>query len=285
LFPSIRVRIFDQNQIVIHLPERYIIALNAARDASEAIMQVYSGEFDPYFKNDGSPVTTADLMSSEIILNQLLQTGIPVTSEETDHEDYSVRCTWLESWCVDPLDGTKEFVKRNGEFTINIAYVLGNRPVFGLIASPVNDEVLFGGQETGVYVTNLSIWTEQENWIKLAEPTKINKPLVVASSRSHHSGPVLQYINDLKQRSAEIEYHKMGSALKFFALASGDADTYPRYAPTMEWDIAAGQAILEALGGRVIHAETGEPLTYNKENLKNPYFIASTKAFTEWIEG
>jgi len=270
---------------MIELPAKYMAALNAAKEAAEAIMQVYSGEFDPYFKNDGSPVTAADMMSSEIINSELEETGIPITSEETEHEDYTVRKNWSESWCVDPLDGTKEFVKRNGEFTINIAHIIGKEPVFGLIASPVNDEVLFGGKETGVYVANLSTWNDQASWIPLSEPLKINDPLIVASSRSHHSGPVLNYINELKRKSGEIKYHKMGSALKFFALASGEADTYPRYAPTMEWDIAAGQAILEALGGRVVHAVSGEPLTYNKENLNNPYFIASTKAFTEWIAG
>lgn len=282
LFPSDALCIFEKNRLMIALPAIYITALNAAREAAEAIMQVYSGAFDPYFKNDGSPVTAADMMSSEIIVSGLSETGIPVTSEETEHKDFAVRKYWSECWCVDPLDGTKEFIKRNGEFTINIAHIVGQKPVFGLIASPVNDEVLFGGMGMGAYVANLSAWNDLDTWIPLSEPKKVNDPLVVASSRSHHSGPVLQYINDLRMKCGEIEYHKMGSALKFFALASGEADTYPRYAPTMEWDIAAGQAILEALGGSVVHADSGEPLLYNKENLKNPYFIASTKAFSEW---
>jgi 3'(2'), 5'-bisphosphate nucleotidase len=180
------------------------------------------------------------------------------------------------------LDGTKEFVKRNGEFCINIALIENQTPIFGLIASPVTDEVIFGGKGTGVFKCILSDWENNERWELISETSSVNKPLVVASSRSHHSGPVLHFINELKLRVPEIHFLKMGSALKFFSLADGSADTYPRFAPTMEWDIAAGQAILEALGGKVVHAETGEPLIYNKDNLKNPYFIASTKAFLEW---
>lgn len=245
-------------------------------------MKIYEGEFDADFKTDGSPVTAADLASSDIINKILSETNIPVTSEETTHEDYSVRKNWVRSWCVDPLDGTKEFVKRNGEFCINIALIDNQRPIFGLIASPVNDEVIFGGKELGVYFCNLSEWQNSESWKKITPAEKVNEPLVVASSRSHHSGPVLQYLNELKAVSSEIHFLKMGSALKFFSLADGTADTYPRFAPTMEWDIAAGQAILEALGGQVVHAETGHSLLYNKDNLKNPYFIASTKAFIQW---
>ncbi len=245
-------------------------------------MEIYEGEFDPEFKTDGSPVTAADLASSDIINKILAETNIPVTSEETVHEDYSIRKNWDRSWCVDPLDGTKEFVKRNGEFSINIALIENQVPIFGLIASPVNDEVVFGSKELGVYFCNLLDWENRENWKKIHPTEKVNEPLVVASSRSHHSGPVLQYVNELRSKSPEIHFLKMGSALKFFSLADGSADTYPRFAPTMEWDIAAGQAILEALGGKVVHAETGEALLYNKDNLKNPYFIASTKAFLQW---
>jgi 3'(2'), 5'-bisphosphate nucleotidase len=260
----------------------YRTALHAASLAAVKIMEVYEGEFNPEFKTDGSPVTIADLASSDIINAVLSETGIPVTSEESEHEDYSIRRNWKQSWCVDPLDGTKEFVKRNGEFCINIALLEDQSPVFGLIASPVTDEVIFGGKNIGVFKCILSDWENTENWETISEKNTVNDPLVVASSRSHHSGPVLQYVNELKALSPEIHFLKMGSALKFFSLADGSADTYPRFAPTMEWDIAAGQAILEALGGSVVHAETGKPLIYNKDNLKNPYFIASTKSFLEW---
>jgi len=267
---------------LIELSSTYQLALIAAKKAAEAIMEIYEGDFDPEFKMDGSPVTAADLASSDIINSILSETRIPITSEESEHENYSIRSSWKQSWCVDPLDGTKEFVKRNGEFCINIAFLEDQSPIFGLIASPVTDEVIFGGKNIGVFKCILSDWENTENWETISEKNAVNDPLVVASSRSHHSGPVLLYVNELKLRATEIHYLKMGSALKFFSLADGSADTYPRFAPTMEWDIAAGQAILEALGGSVVHAETGKPLIYNKDNLKNPYFIASTKSFLEW---
>lgn len=254
----------------------------AAADAALVINKIYDGEFEPVFKKDGSPVTQADILSSEIITKHLMNTGIPITSEESEHEDYSIRKGWSECWCVDPLDGTKEFVKRNGEFVINIALIRNQRPVFGLIASPVLDEVVFGSTETGVFYSELSNWKTESQWKKIHPTEIINNPIVITCSRSHHSGSVLNFINAIKEKNQDVEFLRMGSAIKFFALAKGEADTYPRFAPTMEWDIAAGQAILEALGGCVIHCETNEPLIYNKENLKNPYFVASTKAFSAW---
>jgi 3'(2'), 5'-bisphosphate nucleotidase len=264
------------------LSPTYQTALAAAEKAAVKIMEIYEGDFHPEFKFDGSPVTAADLASSDIITMILSETGIPVTSEESEHADFSIRQHWEQSWCVDPLDGTKEFVKRNGEFCINIALLKNQLPVFGLIASPVNNQVLFGGKGLGVYQCELSEWKNSKNWTVINAKSEVNQPLIITSSRSHHSGPVLDYINELKSTNIEIQFLTMGSALKFFPLADGSADTYPRFAPTMEWDIAAGQAILEELGGNVLHAETGKPLIYNKENLTNPFFIASTKAFIQW---
>jgi hypothetical protein len=143
----------------------------------------------------------------------------------------------------------------------------------------LNQEILIGSKETGVFIFAFSDADQIENWQPLTVPKKINAPLIMACSRSHHSGSVLSFINELKTKGHEVDYLKKGSALKFFDLALGKADVYPRFAPTMEWDIAAGQAILEALGGSVVHAETGEPLYYNKANLVNPYFIARTALF------
>jgi 3'(2'), 5'-bisphosphate nucleotidase len=149
--------------------------------------------------------------------------------------------------------------------------------VFGLIASPVQQVMFVGGSETGVFKIAFENIEESQKWETITDPSEVNNPMVMTCSRSHHSGPVLNFINELKKHSPTIEFAKKGSSLKFFDLASGAADAYPRFAPTMEWDIAAGQAILEALGGSVVHAETGLPLYYNKENLTNPYFIAKTK--------
>lgn len=255
-----------------------MIALQASVEASKKIMEFYSNGFETEIKHDGSPVTQADLASSEIIDTFLNSTGIPITGEETVKIDFEIRKGWNESWCVDPLDGTKEFVKKNGEFAVNIALIRDQKPVFGLIAAPVDKRVIFGGTEIGVFIADFDCWDNATKWIKIDAPKSINSPLMVTCSRSHHSGPVLQFLHELKVNHPEIDFIKRGSALKFFDLALGIADAYPRFAPTMEWDIAAGQAILEALGGAVVHAQTLEPLRYNKENLTNPYFIAKTKA-------
>ena len=263
------------------LPLIYQRAIEAAIEASIAIIQIYDQDFHQVIKQDGSPVTDADIAASICIEKILQPLGIPITGEESDKEPFDQRQSWQQSWCIDPLDGTKEFIKRNGEFAVNIALIENGKPIFGLIASPVQEQVLLGSKETGVFIFHFQDWQVQEKWIKITPPLKTNFPLVMACSRSHHSGPVLQFINGLKEPNHDINYIKKGSALKFFDLALGKADVYPRFAPTMEWDIAAGQAILEALGGEVVHAETGEPLRYNKANLVNPYFIARTKAMKE----
>ena len=265
------------------LKEEYFIALQASVKASEEIMNYYSNGFETEIKEDGSPVTQADLASSEIIAGILSETPFPITSEEIDKTPFEIRKEWKDSWCVDPLDGTKEFVKKNGEFAVNIAHIHKCKPVFGIIASPVKQEIIFGGSESGVFICSFNRIFESSAWIKIETPKKINSPLIVANSRSHNSGTVLNYVNQLKASFTEIDYLKKGSSLKFFDLAQGLADTYPRFAPTMEWDIAPGQAILEALGGSVLHAYENEPLTYNKENLTNPYFIANTFAFNNRI--
>lgn len=259
------------------LPTAYQLALEAALAASKAIMKVYAQDFESRDKQDGSPVTAADLAASEQIEKILAPLGIPITGEETEKAPYEERQNWQQCWCVDPLDGTKEFIKRNGEFAVNIALIKNGQPIFGLIASPVLEEILLGSKEIGVFVLHFKDVDQIENWKQLGIPEKTNDPLVMTCSRSHHSGPVLQFIQSLKKITNDLTFLKKGSALKFFDLALGIADVYPRYAPTMEWDIAAGQAILEALGGEVVHAETGEPLYYNKANLVNPYFIARTK--------
>jgi 3'(2'), 5'-bisphosphate nucleotidase len=260
------------------LPKAYQVAIEAAIAASKAIIKIYEQDFSFQDKTDGSPVTKADLASSRIIEKYLSPLGIPITGEESDKAPFEIRQSWIQSWCIDPLDGTKEFIKRNDEFAVNIALINNKQAIFGLIASPVKEEILIGGKDIGVFVFQFKDFEHYSNWQRLGIPQQINKPLVMACSRSHHSGPVLQIINSLKAKGHELDYIKKGSALKFFDLASGRADIYPRFAPTMEWDIAAGQAILEALGGEVVHAETGEPLTYNKANLVNPYFVARTQA-------
>ena len=261
-----------------NLPLIYQRAIEAAIEASRAIIKIYEQDFQQVIKQDGSPVTEADHAASACIEKILAPLGIPITGEESEKAPYELRQNWKQSWCIDPLDGTKEFIKRNGEFAVNIALIENGNPIFGLIAAPVEEKILLGSKETGVFLFSFEASESPEKWQRISVPTKMNFPIVMACSRSHHSGPVLQFIHEIKALGHEIAFLKKGSALKFFDLALGAADVYPRYAPTMEWDIAAGQAILEALGGEVVHAETGQALEYNKANLVNPYFVARTAA-------
>ena len=266
---------------MIQLELKYLKAIEAAIKASYKIIEIYNQDFDAIYKEDGSPLTKADLASTEIINEILEPLNIPITGEESDKTAFEERTKWKECWCIDPLDGTKEFISKNGEFAVNIALIKQNRAVFGIIASPVREEIIVGGEETGVYIFKFSHFQNLANWNKLSEPKQINNPLVMTCSRSHHSGPILEFIDSLHLISEKIEFLKKGSSLKFFDLALGNADAYPRFAPTMEWDIAAGQAILEALGGCVFDADTLQPLRYNKANLTNPFFIAKTKPLLE----
>ena len=266
---------------MLPLSTAYQKAIEAAIAASEAILSIYQQDFGVIKKQDGSPVTAADLAASEQIDRILRPLGIPITGEETEKMPFEARKHWQQCWCIDPLDGTKEFVKRNDEFAVNIALIENGQPKFGLIAAPVNQEIIIGSKETGVYIFSFNDAEQPKKWRKIESVLRCNDPLIMACSRSHHSGSVLNFINDLKTKGHDVDFIKKGSALKFFDLAQGKADVYPRYAPTMEWDIAAGQAILEALGGSVVHAETGAALCYNKANLVNPYFIARTAFFSE----
>lgn len=268
---------------MIPFHEKYIAAIQASIAASEAIMDIYQIDFEEIIKADGSPLTRADLASSDIISRFLSPFEIPITGEETEKMSFEQRATWTESWCVDPLDGTKEFIKKNGEFAVNIALIKEGKAHFGLIASPVRREILLGSEEIGVFLFSFDDFQNFSTWKKLSIPENHNNPIVMIGSRSHHSDATLEIIDSLKKRSRHIEFTQKGSSLKFFDLALGTADIYPRFAPTMEWDIAAGQAILEALGGSVVHAETGEPLRYNKANLTNPYFVARTAAMNSII--
>ena len=261
------------------IKEKYLTAIHAAIVASKEIMRIYNGIIDLDYKEDGSPLTNADLSSSKIINDYLSPLGFPITSEETLHTKYKERSEWASFWCVDPLDGTKEFVSKNGEFAVNIAFIEGAYPVFGLIASPVYEEILFGGKEMGVFACSFRDVNEPSKWKHIPEVEGVNHPLIIIGSRSHPSELGKKYYEEMLLISRDVEYLSKGSSLKFFDLANGKADVYPRFAPTMEWDIAAGQAILEALGGEVIHAVEGTRLCYNKEDLTNPFFIAKTKGF------
>ncbi|HZH86962.1 MAG TPA: 3'(2'),5'-bisphosphate nucleotidase CysQ [Brumimicrobium sp.] len=255
--------------------QQYNITIAAALEASDAIMEIYAGDFERFDKEDGSPVTIADLTSSKIIRKYLLTTEIPITGEEAEKQPYAVRQKWDKVWCVDPLDGTKEFIKRNGEFVINIGLIENEKPIFGLIASPVNRQIIIGNKDSGAFQMSYENALDPSKWEKLENLSKPHDPIQMISSRSHYSGNLLKLVDSIEKDYGLVESRAMGSALKFFELVNNRADVYPRFAPTMEWDIAAGQAIYEAIGGKVINVNTGKPLVYNKESLKNPHFIAS----------
>lgn len=255
----------------------YQKAIFAVVEASTVIMEFYERGFESELKTDGSPVTEADIASSNVISQILVETGIPILGEETEHQSFEIRKNWTQNWCVDPLDGTKEYIKKNGEFAVNIALIENNRPVFGVIAWPTQQKVLFGDKFTGVFISSFESIQQPERWSKMKSNEVVNNPLIMAISHSKNSGASIEFIKELKKEYPIIQFLSKGSALKFFDLAEGKADIYPRFAPTMEWDIAAGQAILEALGGEICDVNSGEPLHYNKEDLFNPYFVARTK--------
>ncbi len=237
----------------------------AAR-AGSAIMKVYDGAFAVERKDDNSPLTLADLESQRVIAESLgkLTPDIPVLSEESAQAPWSVRRTWRELWVVDPLDGTREFIKRNGEFTVNIALVAGHEPLLGVIAAPAQRVLYWGAAGIGAFRRDAEGAVSQ---IRVAAPAA---PLRVVGSRSHMSAETAAYL-------AGFPPHVMtgvGSSLKFCLLAEGKAELYPRFGPTSEWDTAAGQALLEAAGGPVPRMD-GHRLRYNcRESLINGDFVA-----------
>lgn len=262
----------------INLDNQYYIALAAAKEASKTIMQFYNSAFEKFIKEDGSPVTQADLASSKVIFEHLDKTNIPIVGEELEKAPYQERKKWTLCWCVDPLDGTKEFIKKNGEFVVNIALIENNVPVFGVIASPISQKIIFGGSAiNGAYETSFDTIHDPAAWVKLNTLKEVNVPITIISSRSHYVGNLLALARILEKTFGPFEGKRMGSALKFFDLCKNQVDVYPRLAPTMEWDIAAGQAIYKTIGGIIVDIKTGKELTYNKPNLLNPHFIAGKK--------
>ena len=260
------------------MKELYKIALRAAIAGSKEISKIYQEDFETIIKEDGTPLTKADLASSSAIHSILDPLGIPVTGEESTHLPYEIRKLWKESWCIDPLDGTKEFIRRNDEFAVNIAHIIEGNAVFGIIASPVQEKILFGGKNEGVFISSFDNIEDPTKWKSIHGEERMESPLKLIGSRSHGTGPLNYLIETLEPSFKEITFTSKGSSLKFYDLALGDAHIYPRFAPTMEWDIAAGQAIIEALGGEVLDYLEKTPLVYNKENLLNPYFVVRCKA-------
>ena len=244
----------------VSIEDLKIIALKAG----EIIMEIYKKDFSIEYKDDKSPLTEADLKSNELICNELnrLYSNIPIMSEENKQVSYDTRKDWEYYFCVDPIDGTKEFIKKNDEFTINIALIYKNRPILGVVYAPALNDLY---------------WADGKNSYKNMNklPLNINQTpkekLFVVASKSHLSPETQEFIDNLD--SKEIKQVSKGSSLKLCMVAEGIADIYPRLAPTMEWDTAAADAIVRCAGKMTYQYENNKPMVYNKKDLLNPWFV------------
>ena len=262
--------------------EHLLLALHTAFAAGLAIMKVYRKKiFKTELKKDLSPVTEADHAAHRIIARQLAPTAVPILSEEGEEVPYQVREEWKKFWLVDPLDGTKEFIRRNDEFTVNIALIEGQVPVMGIIYAPCLDIMYFASDQTGAYrIKEFSNKDEQiqnlQDLMRHAEKLPGNVPrghYTAIASRSHRNEQTDLFIKGLQKKHPDLKLVSTGSSLKFCLMAEGKADIYPRFGPTMEWDTAAGHAIARASGCSVKIHKGEDSLAYNKEVLINPGFI------------
>jgi 3'(2'), 5'-bisphosphate nucleotidase len=248
------------------------IVINAAEQACREILAVYeSGDFQAEVKGDNSPLTIADKRAHGVIVEGLKGTKLPVLSEEGRSIAYDERKGWKRFWMVDPLDGTKEFMKRNGEFTVNIALIEDGRPVLGVVAVPVTGDVYYASLGDGAFVKRGGD-VRQLPLRTAVDPGKSG--LRVVASRSHMDAETERFIAGLREPALVSK----GSSLKFMMLAAGEADVYPRCAPTMEWDTAAAHAVVGEVGMKVWQWGTESELVYNKENLLNPFFLVGQAA-------
>lgn len=260
------------------------IAKRAALEAGAEIMKIYtdpSQDFGIEKKADNSPLTLADKAAHLCIMRHLQETDIPVLSEEGQHLPFSERQAWHRLWVVDPLDGTKEFIRKNGEFTVNIALVEDGNPILGVIYIPVTGILYYGVVGEGAWKeapSTLPLWGSSSNIESLPIEGKRGEgledgPFVVVASRSHMNAETEAYVEEIRRLHTNVQLVSSGSSIKICLVAEGVADAYPRFAPTMEWDTAAGDAIARAAGKHVVDVQTGHPLVYNKEDLHNPWFL------------
>ena len=270
-----------------------IAAVKAAYRAGCKILEIYDNDFTVEHKADNSPLTQADTASHQIIRDGLKPLGFPLLSEEGKSIPFAQRSQWSSYWLIDPLDGTKEFIKRNGEFTVNIAFMEHNAPVMGVIYVPVQDRLYFALKGQGAfriedfekkYVNDFGPDPEDfsaekmlrlflEAAVRLPDKRADKKGFTIIGSRSHVTHDLEMHVERMQTLHEEVDFISAGSSLKFCRVAEGAADQYPRLGPTMEWDTAAGQAIAECAGAKVLIYEAGLPLAYNKESLLNPWFI------------
>lgn len=241
-----------------------------AKEAGDAILTIYNqpGDVEVDYKSDDSPLTKADAAANAVIVAGLekLKYQFPILSEESKATDYEERKSWQTFWLVDPLDGTKEFIKRNGEFTVNIALVDGSRSVLGVVYAPVTEEMFYAAKGLGA----TAVRKGEQKALKVPSYKTTDSGLRMVTSRSHLNETTAAFL----AQYSEPETVAKGSSFKFLMIADGQAEIYPRLAPTMEWDTGAAQIVLEEAGGSVLNHETGKPLEYNKDSLVNPHFVA-----------
>ncbi len=245
-----------------------------ARLAGDEILEVYGSEFAVDEKEDQSPLTEADRRANAVILEELekVYPGVPFVSEETKALPYMERKQWPYLWMIDPLDGTKEFVKRNGEFTVNIALIHDGVPVAGVVYQPTEQKMYSAVKGRGAFVQNGEDEARPLTGGGSYRDSAVN-PVKVVASRSHLSEAVTDFVKKLEEQGRKVEFLSAGSSLKLCMVAEGLAHVYPRLAPTMEWDTAAAHAVVAEAGKKVLGFETGESLRYNKEDLLNPWFV------------
>ena len=235
------------------------------KKAAIEVMKIYKKDFNIEYKHDDSPLTEADIKANSIICENLkmIYPDIPILSEENTKIAYETRKDWEYYWCIDPIDGTKEFVKKNGEFSINIGLIHNNSPVLGVVYAPVFDELYYAKKGYGAFKNGKKL--------PLITNNNIQKKLTIVTSKSHQNSDTQQYIDSLEAIEKNIIIK--GSSLKLCMVAEGVADIYPRLAPTMEWDTAAADAIVRESGKMTYQMDTGKPVVYNKEDLLNPWFV------------
>lgn len=238
---------------------------NIAKEAGDVIMEIYKRDFKIEYKEDSSPLTEADLASNQVIMDALKKYNLPILSEEGREIAYEERKEWEYYWCIDPIDGTKEFIKKNGEFTVNIALIHNHIPVLGVVYAPVLNDMYVSKQGEGAFKNGQKL--------PLMTNNTPEKSLSVVASKSHLSEETQAFIDDLAKSTEEISQVSKGSSLKLVMVAEGIADIYPRLAPTMEWDTAAADAIVRESGKMTYIFDTKTALIYNKEDLLNPWFV------------
>ena len=251
--------------------------LDISKEAGAVIMEVYQTAFEVELKDDRSPVTLADKLANSLILERLIKIdpSIPILSEEGQTIPYAERKEWVRFWLIDPLDGTKDFIKKNGEFTVNIALIEDHTPIFGVVYAPAIDLLFWGSLANGA-------WKKEANnpVQSITVATKIDKTVQIASSRSHLSSKMDKFVSQFVKYTLE----PMGSSLKICLVADGSVHLYPRLGPTMEWDTAAAHAVLKFAGGEMIKVGTSSSLRYNKQELLNPEFIAGNLSIIKGLE-